>query len=435
MSFNPFNKNINELEYDDLNLLISNEVSEGWTLEYKQEIVKSKDIAKSIASFANSEGGWYIVGIKEKENTNTAGEIIDLDLETSKKPDNTINTAIKSNIKPIPTFNIKLLKNPKEPNKGIVVVYVEKGYDVPYFTNDGRIYCRIGESSDPEILKDRYHFEKLMERKDVLNNKLETFTSNNISMPTDKNNPLLELNVYLKHDLPLYFEDFYLKGFIEKLKKQFTEPVEIFNGITTASLKNLEIIPTQNSYILFFKDTNNNNTFVNPNIILELYNQGHMKFKLILPQIVDKSSYEYYEIFENLLEDEIDDLKIIDFNNLVTVFAIIMNQYINLVREYDFENDFYLSLELSNYALSIPYFDSKEFIIGINDKIIPVNLKPEIHTPYGAKYKELTSKNFNFEEFLVILLQSFGISGFLIEDFIKGIVDYFKKIKSNNKNN
>ena len=63
MSFNPFNKNIHELEYDDLNTLIDNEVSEGWTLEYIQEIVKSKDIAKSIASFANSEGGWYIVGM------------------------------------------------------------------------------------------------------------------------------------------------------------------------------------------------------------------------------------------------------------------------------------------------------------------------------------------------------------------------------------
>ena len=274
-----------------------------------------------------------------------------------------------------------------------------------------------------------------MERKDVLNNKLDTFTSNDIHMPTDKNNPLLELNVYLKHDFPLYFKDFYLKGFIEKLKNQFEDSVEIFNGIATASLKNVEIIPTPNSYILFFKDTNNNNTFVNPNIILELYNQGHMKFKLILPQIVDKSSYKYYEIFENLLEEELDNLKIIDFNNVITVFAIITNQYINLVREYDFEKDFYLSLELSNYALSIPYFDSEEFIFGINDKIIPVNLKQKIHTPYGAKYKELTSKDFNFEKFLAILLQTFGISEFLIEDLIKGILDYLKNIKSENNEN
>ena len=130
------------------------------------------------------------------------------------------------------------------------------------------------------------------------------------------------------------------------------------------------------------------------------------------------------------MEDEIDDLKIIDFNNVVTVFAIIMNQYINLVKDYEFEKDFYLSLELSNYALSIPYFDSKKFIFGINDKIIPVNLKPKIHNPYGARYNELTSKEFNFEKFLVKLLQTFGISEFLIEDLLKGIVEYFKEIKS-----
>lgn len=433
MSFNPFNKNIHQLEYNDLKILIENEVSEGWTLEYKQEIVKSKDIAKSIASFANSEGGWYIVGIKEKENSNIAEKIMDINLETSKKPDNTINTAIKSNIRPIPTFNIKLLENPNESNKGVVVVYVEKGYDVPYFTNDGRVYYRIGESSDPEILKDKCLFEKLMERKNILKNKLDNFTSNNMPMPTNNQNPLLELNVYLKHDLPLYFEDFYFKEFIEKLKNQFTEPAPIFDGLATASLKNMEIIPTQNSYILFFKEENNVSTFVNPTIVLEIYNQGHMKFKLILPRLIDEHSLEYYYVLESLLENEISDLKIIDFNNVITVFAILIGQYINFVRQYDFKNSFYLSLELTNYRLSIPYFDSKEFILGVYDKIIPVNLKPKIYAPYDAKFMELNNNEFNFKKFLVILLQSFGIPNFLIEDLLFGIMDYFKKIKSTNE--
>ncbi len=435
MSFNPFNKNIHELEYSDLKILVDNEVSEGWTLEYKQEIVKSKDIAKSIASFANSEGGWYIVGIKEKENTSTAEKILDIDLNTSKKPDNTINTAIKSNVKPLPTFNIKLLENPDDANKGVVVVHVEKGYDVPYLTNDGRIYCRIGESSDPEILKDRYLFEKLMERRDVLNNKLDAFKSNNIHMPTDRNNPLLELEVYLKHDRPLYFDDFYLKDFIEKIKHHFTEPVEIFNGLATASLKNLEILPTQNSYILLFKEENNTNSFVNPNLVLEIYNQGHMKFKLILPRIVDKSSYENYHLFEYLLENEIDDLNIIDFNNVITVFAILMNQYINFVKKYDFKNDFYIFLELTNYELSIPYFDNEIFIKAIFDKIIPVNLKQKICTPYDTKYMELNNEDFNFEKFFVIFLQTSGIPVFIIEESLRGIVDYFKKINTKDNEN
>ena len=76
MSFNPFNKNFNQLKYDDLSTLIENEVSEGWTLEYKSKILKSKDIAKSIASFANSEGGWYIVGVEEKGKNKTYSYIL-----------------------------------------------------------------------------------------------------------------------------------------------------------------------------------------------------------------------------------------------------------------------------------------------------------------------------------------------------------------------
>ena len=73
--YNPFNKNISEIEYEDLKKLIENDVSEGWVIEYKGSFPKNKNIANSIASFANSEGGWYFIGIEEKENESnlTAG--------------------------------------------------------------------------------------------------------------------------------------------------------------------------------------------------------------------------------------------------------------------------------------------------------------------------------------------------------------------------
>lgn len=54
--YNPFNKTISEIEYDDLEKLIENNISEGWSIEYKGSFPKNKKIADSIASFANSEG-------------------------------------------------------------------------------------------------------------------------------------------------------------------------------------------------------------------------------------------------------------------------------------------------------------------------------------------------------------------------------------------
>lgn len=40
--YNPFNKNISEIEYEDLKKLIENDVSEGWVIEYKGHSLKIK---------------------------------------------------------------------------------------------------------------------------------------------------------------------------------------------------------------------------------------------------------------------------------------------------------------------------------------------------------------------------------------------------------
>lgn len=66
----PFYKNISEIEYKDIENLKENKVPEGIYIEYKSRMLKSKKnykIAQSLASFANSYGGWYIVGIEEKK--------------------------------------------------------------------------------------------------------------------------------------------------------------------------------------------------------------------------------------------------------------------------------------------------------------------------------------------------------------------------------
>ena len=109
--YNPFNKNISEIEYSDLKKLKDNDVSEGWFIEYKESFPKNnKKIANSIASFANSEGGWYIVGIKESDNESKPSEIIGFDLDSYKKPTDKITNIVKDNIDPIPYFESKVIK-------------------------------------------------------------------------------------------------------------------------------------------------------------------------------------------------------------------------------------------------------------------------------------------------------------------------------------
>ncbi len=90
------NKNINDLTYQDIERLVEDKIKEGWIVEYKREFKKSKDIAKSISSFANSEGGYYIVGIDESDDDkNEAKKIIGLSKEHNHKPYEKISNAVK----------------------------------------------------------------------------------------------------------------------------------------------------------------------------------------------------------------------------------------------------------------------------------------------------------------------------------------------------
>ncbi|GHU52304.1 hypothetical protein FACS1894200_12850 [Spirochaetia bacterium] len=70
--FNPFGKNLKDIQENDLQNLHT--VSEGWYIEYKSILPDSKKIAKSIASFANSYGGLYLIGVVADKQTNCAVE-------------------------------------------------------------------------------------------------------------------------------------------------------------------------------------------------------------------------------------------------------------------------------------------------------------------------------------------------------------------------
>jgi hypothetical protein len=74
--FQPFGaKHLSEIDRSDLDALINNQVPEGLFVEYKGEWVSTK-VARAVASFANSQGGgWLIVGMDADKlfPTNLAG--------------------------------------------------------------------------------------------------------------------------------------------------------------------------------------------------------------------------------------------------------------------------------------------------------------------------------------------------------------------------
>jgi Schlafen, AlbA_2 len=162
MAYNPFEKNISELNSDDLNTLIEKEVAEGYYIEYKSNFPNAKKIAKSIAALTNSYGGWFFVGIKEDKKNNAAIEITGINLKEHIDPISTVRDAIRHHISPVPIFNSIVIDLPN--GYVVVAVHVPEDQEGPLIHKDGSIYRRISDSSEPIKESNRTALDRIYER-------------------------------------------------------------------------------------------------------------------------------------------------------------------------------------------------------------------------------------------------------------------------------
>lgn len=135
--------NINNKIWDKLRLkdiekyLDTIDDDETFFIEFKEENIRNTQLTKEISAFANSFGGYILLGVNDSKKIVGCSNIW-----TELK----INTIICNGISPTPHFDIKKfdLKNLKK----LYIIKVEEGTNPPYITNDGYIYHRVSSSSD-----------------------------------------------------------------------------------------------------------------------------------------------------------------------------------------------------------------------------------------------------------------------------------------------
>lgn len=135
--------NINNKIWDKLRLkdiekyLDTIDDDETFFIEFNEENIRNTQLTKEISAFANSFGGYILLGVNDSKKIVGCSNIW-----TELK----INTIICNGISPTPHFDIKKfdLKNSKK----LYIIKVEEGTNPPYITNDGYIYHRVSSSSD-----------------------------------------------------------------------------------------------------------------------------------------------------------------------------------------------------------------------------------------------------------------------------------------------
>ena len=146
--FSPFTdeqgtpKALSDVTYADLDQL--RELEEGFALELKQTFSPSvrRKIPKIVASFANSRGGWLVIGVSDAEK----------DLCPVPRPSadvsQTIGELCRRHVSPAPRFDARFLPDPICPDQGVILVQVLEG-DFPPYVADGVVEIREGSTSGP----------------------------------------------------------------------------------------------------------------------------------------------------------------------------------------------------------------------------------------------------------------------------------------------
>ncbi len=146
--FSPFRdkdgrpKALPDVTWDDLAQL--KEMDEGFVLEFKCSNTPSvrRKIPKIVASFANSRGGWLVVGIADETKELTPIPRPQADFSQ------TVGELCRRHVSPAPPFDVRFLVDPANDRQGVGLVQVAEG-DFPPYMADGVVEIREGSTSGP----------------------------------------------------------------------------------------------------------------------------------------------------------------------------------------------------------------------------------------------------------------------------------------------
>lgn len=170
-----FTKHVSIITYTDIeDLIFTRQEREGYHLDFKREFGNidkaKKELSKDVSAFANTAGGFLIIGVDKHYN------IVGIDREIQNREiDEWINQILGSNIEPqVFYFDPKVIAIP-ESEKVLVVIHIPESTKKPHIVTEWNNYhIRINDSSktaNHNQIRDMFEFSK--NRADEFNNFLK----------------------------------------------------------------------------------------------------------------------------------------------------------------------------------------------------------------------------------------------------------------------
>lgn len=154
-----FSKVVSSITTEDLQKLLDEGAVENVRLEFKQESPSKNEVLKKLTSFANTFGGYLVIGVEEGGN-GAISSIPGVDIENSFKQ-KIISWCFQGISVPLNVEVSEAITSPQNNDKVCYVIYVAQSDLAPHFINGRRgCYIRTDEHSQ--------HFEAKLATQDEL---------------------------------------------------------------------------------------------------------------------------------------------------------------------------------------------------------------------------------------------------------------------------
>ena len=377
--YTPFETDLSNISQDDLATLIN--VHEGWYVEYKSELIKPRDLAKSLASFANQLGGWIFFGVSEDRNLHVAESfpgIPDSDVSSALE---SIRNASKDLINPDVFYISRVFKGPIEsleltPGRSIIVVQIPQGADCPYVHNDGRIYRRIADSSNPKAETDRSSLDLLIERGKKAHSRLADRVTR---IPTVSKGEENQCYIHLSIISDPYetMSHWYSAGF-----STFTELMR------QGSIRFDNIYSKSGAYIA--RQVNDNDPY-NRVLTWEFSRHCHSFVTYPVPLVqrrnsdADRPENSIYEtIMSKITENGLGSSRVVDLNLALIALMLMIRRHRRLVWHANVKGPFYVKAHLENIWRTVPFIDLPAYSAHVNEHGLPIVQDTDVLVPNGT---------------------------------------------------
>jgi len=390
MPYNPFAKSIGEsLDVTDLNQLIAQGVAEGFYVEYKRDFPDPKKIARSIASFANTYGGWYFIGI-ETDSQNRASALYGFDHATHNDPVSKVLDPARNRLSHMPlVYSPQII--PISPTHSVLAVYIAESNDPPHITDDGRIYRRSADASDPIPEKDRHTIDRLVDRGRLEQKKFADFCRDNRTFAQGEKQAWVNIALRPQPRRSVLIPDIVESGTIRQLLEKSRELHVVrfgSEGTLSGSVVFNTAQPTSGGVTLRqlkpgYEGYNS--------LTVELLSDGSAKFHCPLNFFSPSRFAEDSLSIDNLHTKEIityldshfnhmDPIEkyILHYGDLVNVAwtsAILISYYIDWLCKNGWQSSLWLRVTVKNTWRVVPIIDSPQWLSLVQEFGLPVSMK------------------------------------------------------------